>query len=46
MLSAGYKVNVVPSEAVAWLDGRVLPGTADEFFGTLNPSLGRMSAAR
>jgi len=36
MLSAGYKVNVVPSEAVAWLDGRVLPGTADEFFGTLN----------
>jgi acetylornithine deacetylase/succinyl-diaminopimelate desuccinylase-like protein len=36
MLSAGYKVNVVPSEAVAWLDGRVLPGAADDFFGTLD----------
>jgi acetylornithine deacetylase/succinyl-diaminopimelate desuccinylase-like protein len=36
MLHAGYKVNVVPSEAVAWLDGRVLPGTAGEFFGTLD----------
>jgi acetylornithine deacetylase/succinyl-diaminopimelate desuccinylase-like protein len=36
MLSAGYKVNVVPSEAVAWLDGRVLPGAAEDFFGTLD----------
>jgi acetylornithine deacetylase/succinyl-diaminopimelate desuccinylase-like protein len=36
MLRAGYKVNVVPSEAVAWLDGRVLPGAADEFFATLD----------
>lgn len=36
MLSAGYKVNVVPSEAVAWLDGRVLPGAADDFFATLD----------
>jgi acetylornithine deacetylase/succinyl-diaminopimelate desuccinylase-like protein len=36
MLRAGYKVNVVPSEAVAWLDGRVLPGTADDFFAALD----------
>lgn len=40
MLQAGYKVNVVPSEAVAWLDGRVLPGTADEFFATLDRLVG------
>lgn len=36
MLSAGYKVNVIPSAAVAWLDGRVLPGAADDFFDTLD----------
>ena len=35
MLSAGYKVNVVPGEATAWLDGRFLPGYDDEFFDTL-----------
>jgi acetylornithine deacetylase/succinyl-diaminopimelate desuccinylase-like protein len=26
MLSAGYKVNVIPGEAIAFVDGRVLPG--------------------
>ena len=36
MLSAGYKVNVIPSEAVAWLDGRVLPGAADDFLATVS----------
>jgi acetylornithine deacetylase/succinyl-diaminopimelate desuccinylase-like protein len=35
MLGAGYKVNVVPSEASAHIDGRFLPGYEDEFFHTL-----------
>lgn len=35
MLSAGYKVNVVPTEATAHVDGRFLPGFEDEFFATL-----------
>lgn len=35
MLEAGYKVNVVPSEATAHVDGRFLPGYEDEFFATL-----------
>jgi acetylornithine deacetylase/succinyl-diaminopimelate desuccinylase-like protein len=40
MLSAGYKVNVIPGEAVAYVDGRVLPGYADEFEATLNDLIG------
>jgi acetylornithine deacetylase/succinyl-diaminopimelate desuccinylase-like protein len=35
MLEAGYKVNVVPTEATAHVDGRFLPGYEDEFFATL-----------
>ncbi len=35
MLDAGYKVNVVPQEATAHVDGRFLPGFQDEFFDTL-----------
>jgi acetylornithine deacetylase/succinyl-diaminopimelate desuccinylase-like protein len=35
MLGAGYKVNVVPTEATAHIDGRFLPGYEDEFFQTL-----------
>ncbi len=35
MLQAGYKVNVVPGEAVAHVDGRFLPGYEDDFFDTL-----------
>jgi acetylornithine deacetylase/succinyl-diaminopimelate desuccinylase-like protein len=35
MLGAGYKVNVVPTEATAHIDGRFLPGYEDEFFKTL-----------
>jgi acetylornithine deacetylase/succinyl-diaminopimelate desuccinylase-like protein len=35
MLEAGYKVNVVPGEATAHLDGRFLPGYEDEFLATL-----------
>ncbi|GGX72308.1 M20/M25/M40 family metallo-hydrolase [Streptomyces minutiscleroticus] len=36
MLDAGYKVNVVPGEAVAHVDGRFLPGGEDEFRATLD----------
>ena len=35
MLGAGYKVNVIPTEATAHVDGRFLPGYDDEFFATL-----------
>jgi acetylornithine deacetylase/succinyl-diaminopimelate desuccinylase-like protein len=35
MLQAGYKVNVIPTEATAHVDGRFLPGYEDEFFDTL-----------
>ena len=35
MLDAGYKVNVVPSEAVAHVDGRFVPGSEQEFLDTL-----------
>ena len=35
MLGAGYKVNVIPTEATAHVDGRFLPGYEDEFFDTL-----------
>ncbi|MFD6418985.1 M20/M25/M40 family metallo-hydrolase [Streptomyces sp. NPDC060194] len=31
MMQAGYKVNVIPGEAVAYVDGRMLPGTEGEF---------------
>ena len=40
MLGAGYKVNVIPSEATAHVDGRFLPGYEDEFFQTLHELLG------
>ena len=36
ILSAGYKINVIPGEAVAHVDGRFLPGTEEEFRGTLD----------
>ena len=40
MLRAGYKHNVIPSEAGAALDGRILPGTEAEFFATVDALLG------
>jgi acetylornithine deacetylase/succinyl-diaminopimelate desuccinylase-like protein len=40
MLTAGYKVNVVPQVATAQVDGRFLPGSEDEFFATLDSLLG------
>lgn len=36
MFDAGYKVNVIPGEAVAHVDGRCLPGGAEEFEATLD----------
>ncbi|MFZ3567224.1 M20/M25/M40 family metallo-hydrolase [Streptomyces sp. BH097] len=36
MLSAGYKINVIPGEATAHVDGRYLPGGEDEFKATLD----------
>src|SRR5581483_6185217 len=39
-LTGGYKVNVVPSEASALLDGRFLPGTESDFFATLAELVG------
>ena len=35
MLRAGYKTNVIPTDAQATVDGRFLPGYEDEFFATL-----------
>jgi acetylornithine deacetylase/succinyl-diaminopimelate desuccinylase-like protein len=40
MLEAGYKVNVVPQEATASIDGRFLPGFEDEFYKTIDELLG------
>ncbi|MFD6416146.1 M20/M25/M40 family metallo-hydrolase [Streptomyces sp. NPDC060194] len=39
MLQAGYKHNVIPSEAVAGVDGRILPGAEDDFFATVDALL-------
>ncbi|MCZ9338176.1 hypothetical protein NGM37_10350, partial [Streptomyces sp. TRM76130] len=35
-LDAGYKLNVIPGEAIAYVDGRYLPGGEDEFRATLD----------
>ncbi|HEU5421248.1 MAG TPA: M20/M25/M40 family metallo-hydrolase, partial [Streptosporangiaceae bacterium] len=40
MLQAGYKVNVIPGEAVGYVDGRVLAGYEDEFSKTLDELTG------
>jgi acetylornithine deacetylase/succinyl-diaminopimelate desuccinylase-like protein len=40
MLAAGYKINVIPAEAVGYVDGRVLPGREDEFRATLDQLTG------
>ncbi|WP_326755782.1 M20/M25/M40 family metallo-hydrolase [Streptomyces hirsutus] len=36
MLDAGYKVNVIPGRAEAYIDGRILPGGEDDFRSTLD----------
>jgi acetylornithine deacetylase/succinyl-diaminopimelate desuccinylase-like protein len=40
MLQAGYKHNVIPGEATASIDGRVLPGYEDEFDETIRKIVG------
>ncbi|MGH8826649.1 MAG: M20/M25/M40 family metallo-hydrolase [Jiangellaceae bacterium] len=40
MLKAGYKHNVVPGRAEAYVDGRFLPGYEEEFEATLDEILG------
>jgi acetylornithine deacetylase/succinyl-diaminopimelate desuccinylase-like protein len=40
MLAAGYKVNVIPGEAIGYVDGRVLPGFSDEFRAVLDELTG------
>ncbi|WP_411100494.1 M20/M25/M40 family metallo-hydrolase [Streptomyces sp. x-45] len=39
-LSAGYKVNVIPGEATAHVDGRFLPGHEEEFLADVDRILG------
>ncbi|MFJ4500288.1 M20/M25/M40 family metallo-hydrolase [Streptomyces sp. NPDC088864] len=36
MLEAGYKVNVIPGRATAYIDGRTVPGGEEEFRATLD----------
>lgn len=40
MLAGGYKVNVIPNEAEAAIDGRVLPGSEAEFEATVRDLIG------
>ncbi|TQN32099.1 acetylornithine deacetylase/succinyl-diaminopimelate desuccinylase-like protein [Haloactinospora alba] len=40
VLEAGSKVNVIPSRASALVDGRILPGCAEEFHTTLDELTG------
>ena len=40
MLQAGYKVNVIPGEAVGFVDGRVLPGHEAEFEAAMDELTG------
>jgi acetylornithine deacetylase/succinyl-diaminopimelate desuccinylase-like protein len=40
MLSAGYKVNVIPHVATAQIDGRFLPGHEEEFFREIDAVVG------
>ena len=41
MLDAGQKINVIPTEASAWVDGRLAPGqTDDSFFEEIRPLVG------
>ncbi|MEV6570751.1 M20/M25/M40 family metallo-hydrolase [Streptomyces sp. NPDC051577] len=40
MLQAGYKLNVIPGQATAYVDGRTLPGGEAEFIATLDALTG------
>ena len=39
MLQAGYKHNVIPGDAAAYIDGRFLPGYEDEFLAQIDALL-------
>ncbi|MFF5209631.1 M20/M25/M40 family metallo-hydrolase [Streptosporangium sp. NPDC000396] len=39
-LTAGYKTNVIPGQAVAEVDGRFLPGLEEDFLATVDGLLG------
>ncbi|CAL9555197.1 MULTISPECIES: M20/M25/M40 family metallo-hydrolase [Streptomyces] len=39
-LKAGYKINVIPGTAEAHVDGRMLPGTEEEFTATIDELTG------
>jgi acetylornithine deacetylase/succinyl-diaminopimelate desuccinylase-like protein len=41
MLNAGYKVNVIPGEATAFIDGRFLPGNGDTFLDSIKNVVGK-----
>ncbi len=40
MLDAGYKLNVIPGQAAAHVDGRFLPGYEEEFLAQVDELLG------
>jgi acetylornithine deacetylase/succinyl-diaminopimelate desuccinylase-like protein len=40
MLSGGYKLNVIPGEARAGIDGRFIPACEDEFYATIAELIG------
>ncbi|MEA4945488.1 MAG: M20/M25/M40 family metallo-hydrolase [Propionicimonas sp.] len=40
MLGGGYKLNVIPGQATAGIDGRFLPGYEDEFYQTISRLIG------
>ncbi|MFE4826610.1 M20/M25/M40 family metallo-hydrolase [Streptomyces sp. NPDC056672] len=40
VLEAGYKVNVIPGQAIAYVDGRMVPGGEEEFRTTLDQLTG------
>lgn len=40
VLAAGYKVNVIPGSATAYVDGRTLPGCQDEFTAAIDQLTG------
>lgn len=44
MLNAGYKVNVIPGQATAQIDGRFLPGHEDELLATVRELVGQQVA--
>ncbi|MFZ0528902.1 MAG: M20/M25/M40 family metallo-hydrolase [Propionicimonas sp.] len=40
MINAGYKLNVIPGQATAGVDGRFIPGAEQEFYDTITALIG------